>query len=345
MISGGLGVQLLTMCHDIDVFLTTRGLRIACFQLPYPWDSAIESEIDRLYDHVDHILILGAEVHERTVRFMRAYDREKITYFICGDLTQPLHTSYVNKFLDWVITTVSVYRNINPLALFDLSPWSVKPKMFDVLLGRKKPHRDFAYNYIKQHDLKSQCVLTYLNAENMKLATPGPDAWIWETTGLDEPSEIHNVTWTVERLPYYGKNISLSQIMPIQIYNQTAYSLVCETEFDNDFVFITEKTVKPLLARRLFVLLGNRYALRFLRDLGLQTFDSIIDESYDQIEAVQDRHQAAMEQMRWLCQQDQAQILNQARPIIEHNFNLLYTTDWYQQFQKPFARFFYPGTV
>ena len=347
MLSAGRGIQYMTICHDIDVFLTTRGVKLACFQIPYPWDPVIETEIDRLYDHVDQILILGSELHEKTVSFMRRYDREKITYFACGKLNVPLNISYVDRFPDWIITTVAVYKNIAPVKLFELTPWATKPLMFDVLLGRKKPHRDTAYNYVLKHGLKPQCALSYMNSlePEIKLCDTTTDQWIWETDDLQHNARLSEIFWTVERIPYYGKNVSVSQIMPISIYNQTAYSLVCETGFDNDFVFITEKTVKPMLARRLFLLLGHRYNLAYLRELGFQTFQGIIDESYDEIEAVNDRHLAALEQMSWLCTQDQADILQKARPIIEHNFNHLYTTDWYAQFQRPFSRHFYPGTV
>lgn len=338
----GRGMQYWTICHSIDVFLTTRGKRIALFQIPYPWNTRIETEIDQLYDHVDAILILGAEVHGRTVDFMHRYDREKITYYICGKMDPRLKFSYAERFLDWIITTVGVYRDIAPSRLLDLQPWAVKPLMFDVLLGRKKPHRDHAYDFINQRGLADQCIMTYLNADNFQDSDRSANNWIWETEGLTDHSVLDQVSWTVDRIGYFGKNISVSQIMPVDIYNQTAYSLVCETEYENHYVFITEKTVKPLLARRLFITLGNRHTLAFLRELGFQTFHGIIDESYDEIEAVKDRHQAALEQMQWLCQQDQAQILSRIRPILQHNFNHVYTTDWYHLFAGPFSRHFFP---
>jgi hypothetical protein len=126
--------------------------------------------------------------------------------------------------------------------------------------------------------------------------------------------------------------MSLSQVMPLNIYNQTAYSLVCETNCDNDCVFFTEKTVKPILARRLFVMVANRYSLAMLRDLGFQTFNTIIDESYDEIEHYPTRQYAALEQLKWLCKQPQEQILAQCRDIVDHNYNVMMGRDWYREF-------------
>ena len=75
--------------------------------------------------------------------------------------------------------------------------------------------------------------------------------------------------------------MSISQIVPLRIYNQTAYTLVAETNFSNHYSFYTEKSTKPILARRLFVTLGGQHQLANLRGLGFRTFGDVIDESYD----------------------------------------------------------------
>jgi len=46
--------------------------------------------------------------------------------------------------------------------------------------------------------------------------------------------------------------------------------------------FITEKVWKPILSGQLFLILGPQLILKHLKDLGLDTFDDIIDSSYDQ---------------------------------------------------------------
>lgn len=309
--------------------------RVACFQIPYPYNDSIEREIDAVYDHVDAIIVLGSELHPRTVDFMRRYDRNKVTWFVCGILNQRLQYSPVFPFLDWFTTSVHFYKNVRPSTLYSLDPYTVKPYMFDALLGRKKPHRDQAYNYFVDTGLINDGIITYVNDHQINFSANNPGQWRWELAGLEDHQ---GVEWTVDRVRYYGHRMSLSQVIPINIYNQSAYSLVCETNFNNDYVFYTEKTVKPILARRLFVHLSHQYSLRGLRELGFKTFEGIIDESYDEIEPAIQRHQAALEQLRWLCQQDQQQILEQARPIVEHNFNLMYGRDWYHDFKQPFSK-------
>jgi hypothetical protein len=212
---------------------------------------------------------------------------------------------------------------------------------YDALLGRKKPHRDQAWIYLAKQNLMKSGIVTYVNAHDIDFAQVTHSQWIWETQGIQDLSQRQTeMTYTVESVQYYDRQVRVSQILPLDIYNQTAYSLVAETGFDNDFVFFTEKTVKPMLAQRLFIMLGHQHHLRVLRDLGFQTFSGIIDERYDDIANVTDRHQAALDQLHWLCQQPQAEILSACKLITRHNHELLVSTDWYGDFQNKFSPYF-----
>jgi len=85
--------------------------------------------------------------------------------------------------------------------------------------------------------------------------------------------------------------------------------------------------------------LGNRYYLQALRNLGFRTFDGIIDESYDTAEF--SRPEIAMAQLDWLCSQSQADILAKIKPICDHNFDVMMNTDWYAEyFVPPFTAYF-----
>lgn len=330
-----------TFCHNIDVFFSVSGKKIACFQIPYPYDDYIEKELDRILPDVDLVLIIASELHTPTVDFIRKYDHKKIIYFVCGYLHFRMEHAYVDKFLDWFTTTVNFYKYIKPSILFDLRPHDPKPLMFDALLGRKKLHRDIAYEYIQNNGLSDQGLVTYMNTHQMQFGSATDQQWVWGTQGIDNMDQVLQHSWTVEPVEYYGYPVALSQIIPIDIYNQTAYSLVCETNHDNEFTFYTEKTVKPILARRLFIMLGNRWSLAGLRRLGFKTFQGIIDEDYDNIEGQVERHLAAMEQMKWLCSQDQSHILSKVADIVNHNFDRMYSNDWYNLFKQPFGYHFY----
>lgn len=66
-------------------------------------------------------------------------------------------------------------------------------------------------------------------------------------------------------------------------YERTFISLITETLVDEDTLFFSEKIWKPIMVGHPFILLGNQYSLKYLKELGYKTFDKWIDESYDQM--------------------------------------------------------------
>lgn len=74
--------------------------------------------------------------------------------------------------------------------------------------------------------------------------------------------------------------------------------LVLETFFDADGsngCFISEKVFKPIRHGQPFVVFGTPYTLKTLRELGYRTYDSVIDNSYDDIEDNTERFRRVVE--------------------------------------------------
>jgi len=64
-------------------------------------------------------------------------------------------------------------------------------------------------------------------------------------------------------------------------YNDTAFSIVSESNDNDTDVFMTEKIWKPIIAKQMFVVHGNYLYLQKLRELGFKTFNSYFEEVYD----------------------------------------------------------------
>jgi len=64
-------------------------------------------------------------------------------------------------------------------------------------------------------------------------------------------------------------------------WNRYQIEVVCETDPFGDFWF-TEKTAKPLATGKPFLLVSGPGSLERLKEMGIETFSSVIDESYDQ---------------------------------------------------------------
>jgi hypothetical protein len=126
--------------------------------------------------------------------------------------------------------------------------------------------------------------------------------------------------------------MNLSQVVPFVIYNDSYYSVVAETNAVNEFNFYTEKVVKPILGRRLFVAVAGQGYLQRLRSFGFKTFGEVIDESYDTEPDASRRWTMALDQIKFLTTQNPEEIYSKIKSVVEHNQSLMLTNNWYQDF-------------
>ena len=323
--------------RELDSFRNCNSkCKIALLHIPFPFNSEFEKLVHELADTCTHVFVIGTELHPPIVDFIHRADRANITYYLCGFLNQPLVHAQAKQYIDWFETSTYFYRNVLPEILTRIKSHEPKYRAFDILLGRRKQHRDFVYDRAQQR--LGDCILTYFNSYTTNFST-GPEQWLWEMTGV---KILKDPEWTVDKVEYFGHPMSISQIIPITVYNQTAYSIIAETCPHDNFTFFTEKTSKPIMAQRLFVMFAGRGYLANLKKLGFRTFGDVIDESYDSETDALVRWGKAWDQVTWLMDQPQETILERIRPTVEHNAEVMLTTDWYdlfrQQFEQDFAR-------
>lgn len=72
-------------------------------------------------------------------------------------------------------------------------------------------------------------------------------------------------------------------------YLDSYFNIVTETCFQEHQIFFTEKILKPMMCLQPFIILSSPNYLKKLKGLGFKTFDSIWDESYDEIEDNEER--------------------------------------------------------
>ena len=66
-------------------------------------------------------------------------------------------------------------------------------------------------------------------------------------------------------------------------YATIGIEVVLETLFDDDRWHLTEKILRPIACGKPFILAATAGSLQYLRNYGFETFDGLIDESYDAI--------------------------------------------------------------
>jgi hypothetical protein len=199
-----------------------------------------------------------------------------------------------------------------------------KPLLFDALLGARRFNRDFAMLSLQKLNLLDRSIVTYrdifqghqpnhqysnqMNQRFSGLTVP----WPYVSNNLDP-------AWEVDAKLTY----SISPLVPWKIYQQTWYSIVCETIGMGDTFFLSEKTTKPLFAKRLFLVYSSVNFLQKLKNLGFQTFSSVIDESYDSIVDPFERYSAIETQLDILSRENPQHIYEKINPVLEHNHRVI----------------------
>jgi len=199
-----------------------------------------------------------------------------------------------------------------------------RPYLFDVLLGGERDYRTLLHDLIESDAvLRDQVIMSYYGMPTTRprfIAEPDlvPIAW-------QDP--MH----TGIRVRYRGVEMRLSCVPPLSIYQQSWFTVLAETSAHSVLNFYTEKVAKPLLAGRLFLVLAGQHYLRGLRDAGFQTFQGVIDESYDLEPDNRTRWSMVFHEMQRLSRCDPSQLLEQVQPILRHNQQRAWNQDFIQQ--------------
>lgn len=214
-----------------------------------------------------------------------------------------------------------------------------KSFQFEVLLGARRPHRDYVMLGFQNNNMLDQSIVTYRNVfyggvedqftDQVKQRFPNNEL-IW-------PYVSPNLKPEWEVCPEITN--SISPFIPYEIYKNTNYSIVCETLAGFTEFFMSEKTSKVFMAKRVFVMFANYQFLKNLKSIGFKTFDSVIDESYDNVLDPVSRYAQAFEQVKWLSIQSADLIYEKLKPVLDHNHSRLFSLrDQTQQRMKELLR-------
>jgi hypothetical protein len=123
-----------------------------------------------------------------------------------------------------------------------------------------------------------------------------------------------------------GSSNNLSTRYQADFYKYIGIDIVTETVYNYPYPYVSEKTLRPIACKRLFVVVGAPGVLKLLHSKGFETFADVLDESYDLISDPNARFRQLQKTIQDFILQPTKTIIDLVKlktPVLEHNFKTL----------------------
>ena len=164
-------------------------------------------------------------------------------------------------------------------------------KHFIYLNRVPKKERVLLFDKMLDNELLQNCFYSF-----------NPNGWVdyLGYTPKHKPSAIES-TEEGDVITKHGENFkrASSNYEVMKKYEDAVFAgIITESQYDLNTIFFSEKTTKYLTLGKPFVLYSSPYSLRKLKELGFKTFDKWWDESYDEIEDINERTDALIKTIK-----------------------------------------------
>jgi|TARA_B110000908_G_C10173154_1_gene411930 hypothetical protein len=211
-------------------------------------------------------------------------------------------------------------------------------KNIDKLLVLKNINAIYLPESFTANTLK--CTETYTNNDDKELLFSSHNGrsrlhrcWMIDMLAKHKLLEIGNISWneldsTNYRFRYWNEHIiKVEDKYNIETYNQftipdkkymlSTFDLVTETS--PDVIFYTEKTFKPMIRGKAFILFGAPGINTKLKEYGYRLFENVIDYSFDSIVNPIKRAEAIAVELKRLSTRTPNELHLDCVQDIEHN--------------------------
>lgn len=198
---------------------------------------------------------------------------------------------------------------------------------FNRIINNDRSYRIYFISLLKELELIEKGLVSFNVTDNLF------DDWQDETAdpnsklSANARQHIEHHLIDISKLVIDRPELPGSASADIPRGNDAFWHIVTETVFYYDKLHLTEKIFKPIASKQPFMLLAAPGNLAYLKNYGFKTFDSVIDESYDNIQDNDLRIEAVVSQLHWYCNLtpgEKTDIIQQLEPIIDYNFHHFY---------------------
>ena len=148
--------------------------------------------------------------------------------------------------------------------------YTAKPYTFNLLLGSEKHYRTILYLILKHNP---SIYATYLGHHKYK----------YDQKNILDNDEIktallgQDVSKTKLNTMLDTSQGEISHIIPDEIYRNSHFDIVSESQADQNTFFTTEKTAKPLATGRFFIYVGRSKVFEYLKSYGFSFTNYLTD--------------------------------------------------------------------
>lgn len=233
-------------------------------------------------------------------------------------------TYYVAHVLPWKFLDIS-----QPVES-EYHTWNLR-SIFGTLYGRPLWHRIGIASHLMVHHGDKSAVGFVADPNDVDSRSLFEIDQLW----LADPRSLKNFTQCQSMFPLqiqdidpYSPGLTLSDGFISQTkraYVNFFIDCVAETFTSGNCFFITEKTVRPMMLKKPFIIFGPRDYLAYLRQMGFRTFADFWDENYDGF-SDRDRYLKILSLIDDLAKLDQSTLESMYWSMqysLDHNYNLL----------------------
>ena len=210
-------------------------------------------------------------------------------------------------------TNIDVHRyNINPFDINKelLNRTSTFQYSFCSLNNRSHPHRCLMMDMLAKHELIDKGAISWRNHEDgrplyYEWKHFAPRVMLLSDIPSNDPYEFPN---------YY---------LPPKECDQSFVQLVSESTYKT--IFVTEKTINPILCYRPFIVAAAPNFYKVLDQLGYVRYDELFDYSFDDVLDHDLRTEMIAQNIKRVTEMtpnQQLDMFNQLKPKLIHNFNV-----------------------
>jgi hypothetical protein len=306
------------------------------------WDTELDTYgrhniSDQLLDQTDCLLVIEIKVLADLISWDHSFDRlvkflrnNQLLVSQNGDSYFPInyHIPHFNKqnlerlsnlipknsitwLSDYVMSDhywIKSLRNIRVCDFPNITPSMIEfskfPRIVNAVTEKKNASKDYMLTMVRLRGRPHRKILWNELTNRPGLIERGHAVF----NRLGEPRigvQPHQHTWS----PGFPS---------MDLYLDSWLEVVPET-LCKDGYYITEKTMKPIATRTPFLMVSTARFLDYLKSLGFMTFDSLIDETYDQQHRIQDRARLVVDQLEDIIRNGSESFYHASQPILNHN--------------------------